>query len=68
MKVTLLKDLELYGVRHLAGSEVDVEPEVYNIIMQHVVADRIAERAKLEKAVQELDITDINPTAKRGRK
>ena len=68
MKIILVKDLELYGVRHLAGSEVDVEPEVYNKIMQHVVADRIAERTKLEEAVKELDIHEVIPSTKRGRK
>lgn len=52
MKVTLPKDLELYGVRHLAGTEVDIEPEVYEKVMQSVVAERIIERAQLEEQAE----------------
>lgn len=52
MKVTLPKDLELYGVRYLAGTEVDIEPEVYEKVMQSVVAERIIERAQLEEQAE----------------
>ena len=52
MKTVLPKDLELYGVRYLAGTEVDIEPEVYEKVMQSVVADRIIERAQLEEQAE----------------
>lgn len=53
MITVLPKDLELNGVRHLAGSEVDISPEVYNFIMQSVVADRIIERTQLEEKAEQ---------------
>ena len=49
MKVKLLKDLEMYGVRHLAGEEVEVPEEVYNYLMQSIIADRIIEITTLQK-------------------
>lgn len=69
MKITLIKDLELYGVRYLSGTEVDVEPDVYEIINKHIIAERILERAQFEKMVADLDKTSISVEKnKRGRK
>lgn len=58
MITVLPKDLELNGVRYVAGTEVDISEEVYQLVMQSVVADRIIERAQLEEVVEK----------KRGRK
>ena len=58
MITVLPKDLELNGVRYVAGTEVDISEEVYQHVMQSVVADRIIERAQLEEVVEK----------KRGRK
>ena len=68
MKVTLPKDLELYGVRHLAGTEVDIEPEVYEKVMQSVVAGRERELQHFESRIDFEQVDKIEKMIKRGAK
>ena len=56
MITVLPKDLEIKGVRYLAGQEVDIDKSTYDYLMKSVVAERIIERSKL------------NEVEKRGKK
>lgn len=68
MKVTLPKDLELYGVRYLAGTEVDIEPEVYEKVMQSVVAGRERELQHFESRIDFEQVDKIEKMIKKGAK
>lgn len=40
MKITLLKELEMDGVRYPAGKEIEVSKEIYDWLTESYIAER----------------------------
>ena len=68
MKTVLPKDLELYGVRYLAGTEVDIEPEIYEKVMQSVVAGRQRDMQHEEARIDHKLVEHVDKLIKKGAK
>lgn len=56
MKIKLLKPLEMNGVTHPEGTEVDVDKSTYDWLMQQYIAERQAIRAQVEEFEKKIGV------------